>query len=531
MKEKEKKELFVNVDEQEIETALLENDVLVELHKEKINQNFSVGDIYIGRIKRIVPGLNAAFVDVGHERDAFLHLLDLGPHVLTFNKYVREKLQGSKTDIIRSSYPLEPLITKKSSIKEIFEVNQLVMVQIVKEAISTKGPRLSCEISFAGRFLVLVPFAQQVMISQKIRGKKERSRLYDLVSSIKPENVGVIIRTVAENQGREELLSDMKQLMEKWRSTLNNIDGTRFPKKICSELSRTSSLLRDLLNDSFTGIYTNSKNQYEELYSYVRKIAPNQLEIVKYHNHAVPLFEYYGIDKQIKSGFGKIVAIKNGIYLIIEQTEAMYVIDVNSGHKMDSQIPQEENILRVNMGAAVEIARQLRLRDIGGIIIIDFIDMQKMENRKALYQCMVEEMKKDRASHTILPVNRFGLIQVTRQRVRPETHLDMLEKCPSCHGTGKVKPAVMIVDEIYNNLEFLMQNYRRDHITLKVHPFMYAYLKQGCLNLYRKWQWDFKRCFRLKSDSHLQLLEYRFHNNRLGDIDLWSKEGNTAEAE
>ena len=495
--------------------------MLVELHREKLNRNFSVGDIYLGRVKRIVPGLNAAFVDIGHEKDAFLHLLDLGPHVLTFNKYIKEKLQGRKVDIFKEQYPLEPVISKKNGISEVLSVNQLVMVQVIKEAISTKGPRLSCEISYAGRFLVLVPFAQQVMISQKIKGKKERSRLSELVSSIKPENVGVIIRTVAENQGKEELLADLKQLMSKWRSSLNNIEGTRFPKKLCSELNRTSSMLRDLLDQSFTGIYTNSKLQYEEIYTYVRQIAPDQLDIVKYHNNGTPLFEYYGIDRQIKSGFGKIVAIKNGIYLIIEQTEAMYVIDVNSGHKMDAQIPQEENILRVNIGAAVEIARQLRLRDIGGIIIIDFIDMQKQENRKALYQCMVDEMKKDRASHTILPVNRFGLIQVTRQRVRPETHLDMLEKCPSCHGSGKMKPAVLIVDEIYNNLEFLLQNYKQDKITLKVHPFVYAYLKEGFFNLHRKWQWALKRRFRIESDPHYHFLEYKFHNSRFGEIDLW----------
>ena len=522
MKDKEKKELFVNVGNQEIETALLENDVLVELHKEKTNQQFAVGDIYLGRVKRIVSGLNAAFVDIGHEKDAFLHLLDLGPNVLTFNKYVKEKLQGKKTDLLRDPYSMEPVVSKKTGIKEVFEQGQLVMVQIVKEAISTKGPRLSCEISFAGRFLVLVPFASQVMISQKIKNNRERKRLQELVNSIKPANAGVIIRTVAENQGKEELLADLRQLMGKWRSTLQEIEGTRFPKKLFSEMNRTSSLLRDLLNDSFTGIYTNSKIQYEEIYSFVRQIAPQQTGIVRYHNAATPLFEYYGIDKQIKSGFGKIVAIKNGIYLIIEQTEAMYVIDVNSGHKMDAHIPQEENILRVNMGAAVEIARQLRLRDIGGIIIIDFIDMQKQENRKALYQCMVDEMKKDRASHTILPVNRFGLIQVTRQRVRPETHTDLLERCPSCHGSGKVKPALLMVDEIYNNLAFLLQNYKKDKLTLKVHPMMYAYLKQGLFNLHRKWQWSCRRRFRIKAEANYQLLEYKFYNNHLGDIDLWS---------
>ncbi len=523
MSEKGKRELFVSVGDKEIETALLEDDVLVELHKEKINRKFSVGDIYLGRVKRIVEGLNAAFVDIGHEKDGFLHLLDTGPHVLTFNKYVKDKLQGRRTDILRTAYPLEPVVNKKNSIKEVFEHGQLVMVQIVKEAISTKGPRLSCEISYAGRFLVLVPFANQIMISQKIRNHKERKRLQDLVASIIPENVGIIIRTVAENQGKEELLADLKQLLEKWRSTLDNISGTRFPKKLCSELNHTSSLLRDILNERFTGIYTNSKLQFEEIYSFVRQIAPNQLDIVKYHTHVTPLFEYYGIDRQIKSGFGKIVAIKNGVYLIIEQTEAMYVIDVNSGHKMDAKTPQEDNILRVNTEAAIEIARQLRLRDIGGIIIIDFIDMQKQEHRKALYQCMVDEMKKDRASHTILPVNKFGLIQVTRHRVRPETHTDLLEKCPSCHGSGKVKPAVLIVDEIYNNLEFLLQNYRRDRLTLMVHPFLYAYLKRGFPNLYWRWQLRCRRRFRIKAEPQYQFLEYKFNNNHLGDIDLWAK--------
>ena len=523
MSEIEKKELYVNVGEKDVEIALLENNVLVELHKEKINSNFMVGDIYLGRIRKVMPGMNAAFVDIGHEKDAFLHLLDLGPKVLTFNKYVREKLQGQPFDLMHQEYPLEPLVGKSKKISDIFSFNQLVLVQVVKEAISTKGPRVSCEISYAGRFLVLVPFANEVMISQKIRNRKERSRLQGLVAGIKPKNVGIIIRTVAENQGRDELLADMRDLLGKWKSTLDGISGTRFPKKLCSELNRTSSMLRDMLNESFTGVYTNSKQQYENLSAYVRQIAPNQAGIVKYHQRPVPLFEYYGIDRQIKSGFGKIVAIKNGIYLIIEQTEAMYVIDVNSGHKMDAQKNQEDNILRVNMDAAVEIARQLRLRDIGGIIIIDFIDMRLAENRKALYNKMTDEMKKDRASHTILPINKFGLIQITRQRVRPETRTDLLEKCPSCHGSGKVKPATMVLDEIQQNLEFLLGNYRRNQLTLQVHPFIYAYLKKGVPSLHLRWQWHLKRRFGLKQMPNYQLLEYKFYGKGIGEIDLWEK--------
>lgn len=523
MSESGKKELYVNAGEKDIEIALLENNTLVELHKEKINSNFMVGDIYLGRVRRVVPGMNAAFVDIGHEKDAFLHISDLGNKVLTFNKYIREKLQGGRFDLMRQEYPLEPLVSKSTGIKDIFSFNQLVMVQVVKEAISTKGPRVSCEISYAGRFLVLIPFANEIMISQKIKNRKERSRLLGLVSGIKPKNVGIIIRTVAEKQGKEELLADLRDLLEKWKATLDNISGTYFPKKLCSELNRTSSLLRDMLNDSFTAIYTNSRQQYENLSSYVRQIAPNQAGIVKYHNRPTPLFEYYGIDRQIKSGFGKIVAIKNGIYLIIEQTEAMYVIDVNSGHKMDSQKPQEENILKVNMEAAVEIARQLRLRDIGGIIIVDFIDMRLAENRKALYNRMVEEMKKDRVNHTILPINKFGLIQITRQRVRPETNTDLLEKCPSCHGSGKIKPAVMVLDEIQENLEFLMRNHRHKCLTLQVHPIIYAYLKRGFPSLHLQWVWRAKQWFRLKAMPSFQLLEYRFHNKRLGEIDLWEK--------
>lgn len=523
MSENGKKELYVNVGEKDVEIALLENNSLVELHKEKINSNFVVGDIYLGRVKRIVGGMNSVFVDIGHERDAFLPAMDLGENVRTFNKFVADKLQGRRLDLMRQEYPMEAAIAKNTNVSELFTPNQLVMVQVVKEAISTKGPRVSCEISYAGRFLVLVPFAKDVMISQKIKNRKERSRLQGLVAAIKPKNVGIIIRTVAENQEKDELQADLRDLLKRWRTTLDNISGTRFPKKLCSELNRTSSLLRDMLNDSFTGVYTNSKQQYENLSSYVRQIAPNQAGIVKYHDRSTPLFEYYGIDRQIKSGFGKIVAIKNGIYLIIEQTEAMYVIDVNSGHKMDSQKNQEDNILRVNMDAAVEIARQLRLRDIGGIIIIDFIDMRLAENRKALYNCMVDEMKKDRASHTILPTNKFGLIQVTRQRVRPETNTDLLEKCPSCHGSGKVKPALMVLDEIQENLHFMLKNYHRERLTLQVHPFIYAYMKRGFFNVYRRWQWKFKRRFRLKSMPNYQLLEYKFYNKRLGDIDLWEK--------
>ena len=325
------RELIIDSNSSGIDIALLEDKLIVELHKEKNNKQYSVGDVYLGKVKKIMPGLNAAFVNVGYDKDAFLHYLDLGPQVRSLNKYTKLAITGKASTIPISSFRLEPEIEKTGKISDVLAVNQQILVQIAKEPISTKGPRIASEISFAGRYLVLVPFADRISVSQKIRSLEERKRLKKIVKSIKPDNFGVIIRTVAENKLVAELEADLLDLIKKWDLIANKLHKTEAPTKIVSELDRTSAMLRDLLNESFNNIFINDSQLTDEIKSFIKQIAPEKASIVKYYNGSKPIFEHFGIDKQIKNSFGKIVTIKSGVYLIIEHTEALHAIDVIRG--------------------------------------------------------------------------------------------------------------------------------------------------------------------------------------------------------
>ncbi|HSG67300.1 MAG TPA: Rne/Rng family ribonuclease [Bacteroidales bacterium] len=515
------KELIINSYKNEVDIALLEDKFLVELHKEKVDNNYGVGDVYLGRVRKTMPGLNAAFIDVGYEKDAFLHYLDLGPQVRSLNKYLRQCLtpKGPLPDI--SNFKLENDIEKTGKITHVLKAGQLVAVQIVKEPISTKGPRISSEISFAGRYLVLVPFSNRISISQKIKSVDERNRLKRLIQSIKPNNMGVIIRTVAENKLVADLDADLKSLIKKWTVLTRKLRNQKAPSRIISELDRTSVLLRDILNESFNNVHVNEQEMYDEVRNFISRIAPQKLDIVKLHKGKAPIFEHFGIDKQIKSLFGKIVTIKSGVYLIIEHTEALHVIDVNSGHRVNKQNSQETNALEVNLEAASEIARQLRLRDMGGIIVVDFIDLVEARHRRALFQRLKDEMAKDRAKHTILPPSKFGLVQITRQRVRPEMTIETLEKCPACDGTGKIKPSILLTDEIENNIKYLIQEQNEKLVKLEVHPFLYAYLTKGVFSSVRsKWQRKYGKKITIIKNSNFHLLEYHIYDKNEEELKI-----------
>jgi ribonuclease, Rne/Rng family len=514
------RELVVSSHASEVDIALLEDKILVELHKEKTNNQFAVGDVYLGRVKKILPGLNAAFVDVGYEKEAFLHYLDLGPQVRSLIKYKNLVLSGKSEDLSMDKFKTEPDIEKGGKISQILTAGELIPVQIAKEPISTKGPRISAEISFAGRYLVLVPFSNRISVSQKIRSNEERNRLKRLIQSIKPANYGVIIRTVAENKKVADLDADLKSLLEKWERSVFVMKGMDAPGKIISEMDRTSVMLRDLLNESFNSIHVDDLSLFEEIRSYIQTIIPQKIDIVKLYKGKEPIFEYFGVDKQIKGLFGKVVTIRNGVYLIIEHTEAMHVIDVNSGHRVNKDNTQEENAVVVNLEAAKEIARQLRLRDMGGIIVVDFIDMHEAKHRKQLYDKLVEEMAKDHAKHTILPATKFGLIQITRQRVRPATEVSVQEKCPVCDGEGIIKPSILYIDEIENNLKYLLLDQNENHITLQVHPFIYAYLTKGLFSQRKKWMWKYKKSIKIESISTFHMLQYNFQNANGDDIKI-----------
>ncbi len=512
------KELIIDSNVTEVNIALLEDKHLVELHKEQNSNNFSVGDVFLGKVHKIMPGLNAAFVKVGYEKDAFLHYLDLGPQIRTMNNFTRLLQQGKGDKISYGKFKPEPDIEKSGKITKILSPGQEILVQIAKEPISTKGPRISTEISFPGRFLVLLPFSNKISISQKIRSKEERGRLKRLIMSIKPDNYGVIIRTVAENKKVAELDTDLRNLVEKWEKISAKLPNLKAPQKVLKELGRTSTILRDLLNESFNNIHINDPALYDEIKTYIERIAPDKKEIVKLYKGREPIFEYFHVDKQIRNSFGKNVTIKSGVYLIIEHTEALHVIDVNSGHRVNKNNSQEQNALATNLEAATEIARQLRLRDMGGIIVVDFIDMHESKNRRALFEHLKTEMAKDRAKHTILPPSKFGLIQITRQRVRPEMSVSVVEKCPVCNGTGQIKSSISVLDDIENNLEYLLLDQNEKGLTLGVHSYIFAYLTHGLLSKRLKWMLEYKQWVKLKEMKNYHMLEFHFFDKNGNEL-------------
>ncbi|MCU0390291.1 MAG: Rne/Rng family ribonuclease [Thermoflexibacter sp.] len=505
-------ELIINVTQNGGRIALLRDKNLIEFHQESSDDNFIVGDIFLGTVRRIVPGLNAAFVDIGYEKDAFLHYLDLGPNIRSLNKFIKLH-QGKKTPNVKvNDFKMEPQIDKLGKLTDVLKTNQQILVQVVKEPISTKGPRLSCELSLAGRYIVLVPFATSVSVSKKITDSNERKRLMRLISSIKPENFGVIIRTVAEGKDVAELDRDLTELVALWDKGVTKIATAKTRDKVIGEMGRANSLLRDVLNESFDSIIVDDKNVSEEIKDYIHNIAPDKEKIVKYYTGKSKIFEAYGIEKQLKLLFGQTVSLGSGAYLVIEHTEALHVIDVNSGNKSSSENDQETTAFNVNMEAAAEIARQLRLRDMGGIIVIDFIDMKSPEHKRLLYEQVKKEMKNERAKFTVLPLTKFGLMQITRQRVRPELNIVTMEKCPSCNGTGKISASISIGDQIESKLDYILTKQNESGIALIVHPYLHAFFTKGLFSIRFNWFLKYRKWIKVQQDSSLGVTEFHFKN-------------------
>jgi len=513
-------ELVVDVKTSEISIALLEDKRLVEINQEGREEQFAVGNIYMGRVKKIMPGLNAAFVDVGYEKDAFLHYLDLGSNFNTLTQFTTQALSDRKKVPAIQKTKLQPEIEKNGSINDILKPGQEILVQVTKEPISTKGPRLTAEISIAGRFLVLIPFAEKVSVSQKIKTEEERIRLKQLIQSIKPKGFGVIVRTVAEDKKGAELDNELKILVKRWEEAIAKTQQSKGVALILEELGRTVGIIRDLFSPSFKHIHINDPVVFTEVKDYVELIAPDRKDIVKLYTDDAPIYDSFGITKQIKSAFGKTVSFKNGAYLIIEHTEALHVVDVNSGNRSKAGNDQEANALDVNLAAADEIARQLRLRDMGGIIVVDFIDMHENENRQKLFDRMRENMANDRAKHNILPLSKFGLLQMTRQRVRPVIHIDIEETCPTCYGQGRTKPSILFTDQLESKIDYLANELKIKEFTLHVHPYVDAYISKGILSM--KWQWKRKygRGCKVIAAQKLGFLQYKFYDKKGIEIDL-----------
>ncbi len=513
-------ELIVDVQPSEVSIALLEDSRLVSLQKEARNAAYAVGDIYLAKVKKLMPGLNAAFVNVGYEKDAFLHYLDLGSRFSSYSEFLKRLFDEKKRVPSLQKMKLLPDIDKHGTVTDTLQSGQQLMVQIVKEPISSKGPRLTTEITLTGRYMVLIPFSDKISISQKIKSTEEKMRLRQLIESIRPGNFGVIIRTSAEGKRVAELNHEMKTLVKYWEDAVAKAQKATPPALVFEEKSRIEGVLRDIFSPNFESIYVNDAETFEQIQKYVNLIAPERKDIVKLYTKPEPIFDNFGITRQIKSSFGKTVSFKNGAYIIIEHTEALHVVDVNSGNRSKAANDQESNALEVNLRAADEIARQLRLRDMGGIIVIDFIDMSKAEHRQTLYEHMREVMANDRARHNILPLSKFGLMQITRQRVRPALDITTAETCPSCYGKGIVQPSLLFTDTLKEKLEYLVNDLKQTDFIMYVHPFVDAYIKKGLISTYRKWRLELGGKFKVLPDQSLAYLQYKVLDKKRQEIDL-----------
>jgi ribonuclease G len=506
------KELIINAAPEGTEIALLEDKKLVELHNQKLDATFAAGDIYLGKVKKLIPGLNAAFIEVGYEKDAFLHYTDLSPYVKSLLKFTNLAVnEHNEEGFDFGNFKVEPEIIKTGKINEVFVGKPNVLVQVLKEPIAQKGPRLTCEISLPGRYVVVTPFTNVVAVSRKIHSSEERKRLQKIIEAVKPKNLGVIVRTAAEGMQTADLHQDLLELEATWKTIQRNLKGAVPPKKILSEQGKTNTMLRDLLNEDFNKIIVNDKELYNDTKAYIQRIAPSKVDIVTMFSSTIPIFDQYGITKQVKAAFGKTVNLPSGAYLIIEHTEALHVVDVNSGYKSVSN-NQEQNALETNLEAAEEIARQLRLRDLGGIIVIDFIDMKLPDNRKRLADEMERFMKPDRAKHAVLPLSKFGLMQVTRQRMKPELKINTTEVCPSCNGSGKISSSLILEDEIAKNLSYLIMQ-KHKGLSIQVHPIVYTYLTAGFPSKRMKWSWKYKQKITVVPNSNNTLTEFNFYDN------------------
>jgi ribonuclease G len=415
------------------------------------------------------------------------------------------------------NFQFEKDIDKNGRIVDALKSNQSLLVQIVKEPISTKGPRISSELSIAGRYIVLVPFSDRISISQKIESKEEKDRLKLLVKSITPKGFGVIVRTVAEGKKVAELDRDLQNLLARWTAMCKKLGRAHHPSKVLGEMNKASSILRDIFNDSFSSIVVDDEALFVQIKDYVQEIAPNKESIVKLHKNGVPIYEKYGIERQIKTSFGRTVSMAKGAYLVIEHTEALHVVDVNSGNRSNKERNQEDTALEVNIISASEIARQLRLRDMGGIIVIDFIDMNNPENRKKLYNHLRDEMQDDKAKHKILPPSKFGLIQITRQRVRPERNIETKEENPNGVLGSEIEAPKKVIQEINQDLERL---FKKDYnkVTLNTHPFIAAFLTKGFPSVRAKWFLNHKKWVKVQPRDAYTYLEYHFYDKNGKEI-------------
>jgi len=490
------KELLLHTNSKGLEIALLENNILAEFHVEGFAQDdFTAGNIFLGRVKKLNPGLNAAFVDIGSEKDAFIHYSDLSPNFITHKIFVKQVQRDSYLPL--QNFKQESNITKEGKIDAVLTKGDYVLCQIMKESISTKGPRLTCELSIPGRYIVLSPFGQGIGVSKKIVLEEERIRLIDILKKIKPQNFGIIVRTNAENVSEEVLTQDIQKALSVWQSIAAAIVKEHPPKLLFTEHSKSFTMVRDMLNDTFERVTTDDENLHSELKMYVETHIPAYKDIVSlYRGNNISLFDKYEVHKQLRTSFGKVVNIKQGAYIIIEHTEALHVIDVNSGPKIKSNIDQDANAFTINVEAAHEIARQLRLRDIGGIIVVDFIDMKSQAYKNQLLDIMYEAMRSDKAKHTLLPISKFGLMEITRQRSKAQKEIDVEDK--TVEGINPWN----FIEEVQRKLD---ESKGKEKIML--HPIIASYMGAGLWQKIKRYV-KYKKWIDIVPDGTKNLFEY-----------------------
>jgi ribonuclease G len=504
-----KNQIIIHSSGKQTRVALLENGELAQLFIESEENQRTVGDIYLARVHKVMSGIRAAFIDVGMEKDAFLHFSDAGDHLGDYIKMMNGPKSISK-DADKDLQKFDKLSNNDKQILagKLLQNNQRILVQIVKEPIGSKGPRVSTDITIAGRFLVLIPMGNYIAISKKINNGKERRRLKKIAGDMLPDGFGVIIRTVAQGQDKESLEDDMRTVLKKWERILNKLENAKPPTLLYKDLDITESLIRDLFAKQYDRVLIDDYQLYKSIKSYVSQIAPKMLPSVQLYKGKDHIFDHVNVGHDVNSIFSPRVRMPSGGYLIFEQTEAMYVVDVNSGPYAAKE-KQEDNSLKTNLEAAREIAKQLRLRDIGGIIVVDFIDLRDDKNRKKIYDELKKEFKKDRAKTNVIGMSDFGLIQITRQRIRPSVVNSVSKVCPMCGGSGSVVSQDTIVTDIESWISKFKYSTEYRAVDIYINPYLRSYLTRGLFSLRFKWMLKYKVKLTFIADETISLNEFK----------------------
>jgi len=506
-----KREILINATSRETRVAILEDDELVELLVDRPDARRMVGDIYLGKVEAVLPGIQAAFVDIGTEKSAFLHASDL---VYGDGRDADDDEEDEPSDDApaddeapedgRSAARTEsrgesrgeprpeprsggrPDARKAPPIQDLLKRGQEILVQVSKEPISTKGPRVTAQISLAGRFLVYMPDATRVGVSRKIGERAERHRLRDMVQGVLPEKSGgVIVRTVGEDATQETFKRELMTLINTWKRVTKKTTFQRAPALVHRETNLTRGIIRDLFSTKIDALTVDSKQVFNEIVEYLKGIAPELLDRVRLYEEPVPLFDVGKVEPEIRDLFKRRCDLPSGGYLIIEPTEALVSVDVNSGRYTGKKDP-EKTILKTNIEAAREVARQVRLRDVGGIIVCDFIDMETKQNRDRVLQELRTHLSRDRARTKAFAVSELGLIEMTRQRVRQSHLQSMTEACPTCHGTGRVFTPEAILRRVERSVRRIVVEGKRDNLVLRLHPDVAMYVRESEQDFVRK---------------------------------------------